>query len=344
MFNRPVVFVIGAGASADYDMPLGGTLASTIAEDVNFRFRGNSRSEPIRGDNILYELLVSKFNKDGAQLDSYVAAGHKLAAAISSAASVDDALYQLSEFPEAIQLGKACIIRSILKAERNSALKFSPDTGRLPDSAGKDGWIEQVLSIAIAGLRHAQFPEAFKKVTFVNFNYDRCLEHYLFWSFQRLGLSADEATKIVDGLTIIRPYGTVGSVLDGRLDHVPFGDGSRLDVFNMLDRIRTFTESDALHDKEQLERLLSEAFMCVFLGFGFHKQNLDLLARSKNLQKTEVPRILATIYKVHDGNLPALTTALADRLRVNNPRIELLPMKAPELLQELRLRLTLVLG
>ncbi|WP_409189832.1 hypothetical protein [Bradyrhizobium sp. RDM4] len=157
-------------------------------------------------------------------------------------------------------------------------------------------------------------------------------------------MSADEATKIVDSLTIIRPYGTVGSVLDGRLDHVPFGDGSRLDVFNILDRIRTFTESGALHDTEQLERLLSEAFMCVFLGFGFHRQNLDLLARSKNLQKTEVPRILATTYKVHDGNLPALTTALADRLRVNNPRIELFPMKAPELLQELRLRLTLVLG
>ena len=37
MFERPVVFVIGAGASNEYGLPLGKDLKSSIAASVSFR-------------------------------------------------------------------------------------------------------------------------------------------------------------------------------------------------------------------------------------------------------------------------------------------------------------------
>jgi hypothetical protein len=131
MFNKQVVLVVGAGASHDkYELPLGGKLASGIAEATNFMF-GHIANRPTQGDADLFdEVIYRKFSHDRAKLDLYTDAGHKLSAALGSTISVDDALYQLSDYPEAVQLGKICIMRSILKAERESALG-SVDTYRI---------------------------------------------------------------------------------------------------------------------------------------------------------------------------------------------------------------------
>jgi hypothetical protein len=154
MFNKEIVLVVGAGASFDkYGLPLGGDLASGIARDTNFFF-GHIVNRPIQGDADLFDnVIFSNFSHDRAALDRYTDAGHKLSAAIDSTISIDDALFQLSDYPEAVQLGKICIMRSILKAERNSTLKTDGMTGGLPTDAGRDGWIQQIFSMAITGFK-----------------------------------------------------------------------------------------------------------------------------------------------------------------------------------------------
>jgi hypothetical protein len=339
MFKKPVVFIIGAGASADYDMPLGGTLASTIAADVDFYFERHG--PPKKGDATLYDFLRSKFPRD--QVQKYVLAGRRLAGAISSAASIDDALYQLSDYPEVVQLGKLCIVRSIARAEGKSALKFSMETGRVADDAGKNGWIEQMFSMAIAGVKQGDLRHAFDNITFVNFNYDRCLEHYLFWSLQRVGVPEGTAAEIINGLSVIRPYGTLGSVMrePGSLS---FGNTHQTAAFDALTRIRTFTESEALHDKEHLRRAMSEAKMFIFLGFGFHQQNLELLSTLETVPVRDDVQALATVYQVDRANLEQLRLFLQTVLKVNRDRIEVLDKKAGDMLRDLRLRIMLVVG
>ena len=52
MFEKPIVFVIGAGASHEYNLPLGAALSSTIAEKI--RFASNRGSTlPTSGDHEL---------------------------------------------------------------------------------------------------------------------------------------------------------------------------------------------------------------------------------------------------------------------------------------------------
>jgi hypothetical protein len=100
MFNRPIVLVVGASASHDvYGLPLGGQLASTIAKDTNFFWEHRS-IKPTRGSPELFEaVFLRKFGSDNDLLQQYTHAAQKLSPAISSTISIDDALFQLSEFP-----------------------------------------------------------------------------------------------------------------------------------------------------------------------------------------------------------------------------------------------------
>jgi hypothetical protein len=345
MFNRQIVLIVGAGASFDkYGLPLGGQLASGIANDTDFVLGPFIANRPIQGDADLFDSVIySNFGNNKAALDRYTNAGRKLSAAIRSTISVDDALYQLSDYPEAVQLGKICIMRSILKAERNSTLKTEGASGELPTHAGRDGWIEHIFSMAITGFKLSEITHAFKRITFVNFNYDRCLEHYLFWSLQRLGISSDDASKTIQNLNIIRPYGTLGSAIPGTPSFLKFGAPPPSKPLDLISRIRTFTESDALHDKEKLSSALVDASLIAFLGFGFHPQNLKLLTLPPDRQLRRA-KVLATVVGVDGANLPELTSTLCSTLRIDGETIETHSMTASEMLQKLRMKITMALG
>ena len=181
-------------------------------------------------------------------------------------------------------------------------------------------------------------------MTFLNFNYDRCIEHYLFWSLQRIGLTEDRATNIVRALKIIRPYGSLGSILPHTPSFLQFGaDRARQDTFALIDRIRTFTESEALHDKEILSIALTHAEMILFLGFGFHPQNLELLTLSPN-QAFRPGKVIATTFKLHGGNLDDLKVTLAYRLRFPVDKVETVDMSASEVLRQLKLKVLMAVG
>jgi hypothetical protein len=181
MFRKPTVFIVGAGASFDYGMPLGAGWVATTVRATNFWWDHRVSHQPSRGDEALYDNLQPRCGGDQNKIKLYVRSAQMLASSLSSAVSIDDALYQLSEFPEVVELGKVCIIRAILEAESKSALKIPTDVGHLPPDAGNDGWIEQMFSMAITGLKQSEFrKKAFAQVTFINFNYDRCIEHYIF--------------------------------------------------------------------------------------------------------------------------------------------------------------------
>jgi hypothetical protein len=111
----------------------------------------------------------------------------------------------------------------------------------------------------------------------------------------------------------------------------------------MIDRIRTFTESDALHDKEKLSTALLGASLIIFLGFGFHPQNLKLLALPPD-QQLRRTKVLATVVGIHPANLPELTSTLYGALRVNDTMVETYDMPASEVLQKLRMKIDMAAG
>jgi len=79
----------------------------------------------------------------------------------------------------------------------------------------------------------------------------------------------------------------------------------------MVGRIRTFTESEAMHDAGVLTEAISAASMIIFLGFGFHPQNLRLLALEEPHPIRSV-KVLATAFDVHDAVVPELRAAIGN--------------------------------
>jgi hypothetical protein len=334
MFDLPVVFVVGAGASKEYGFPLGGELKSSIAEAVGFLFNHGIQ---IRGNHDLYN-HISRHVPDQARRSDYTRAANALVAAIPTFVSIDEALHFVSSSKEAVEVGKIAIITKILEAERESALGFNLETGRVKIDPNEGQWLGQFLSLALAELRRDQLKTAFDNVTFINFNYDRCIEHFLYWSLQhRAGASPEGAEAIVRSLHMIRPYGSIGELSFTDNDANSFGTRAHFNPFDRLNALRTYTEQHPLHDDEQVQKALAEARKIIFLGFGFHRANLDLL---KTGDQSIVPtgrRVLGTIMGLHRENHPVIRRRLVSNLRIGNEEISLLEdMTASQLLGHLR--------
>ena len=338
MFNKPVVFVIGAGASFEYNLPLGGTLKDAIAQKVKFRYQHGFQL--ISGD---HELLdhIRRHEPDQARVNEYTKAANLLAAAIPSFISIDEALHYVGETSEAVEVGKVAIILEILEAERNSSLAFDRKTGTVPIDKIDGKWISEVLSMAMAGIQRRELETAFDQVTFINFNYDRAIEQYIYWALQqRMSATPQEAQRIVEKLNMVRPYGSIGPLSFNYNDERAYGASAYFDPFKRIADMRTYTDGKPLHDFVVLEKALTEAQMIIFLGFGYHATNLDLL---KTTTKSSAS-IIGTAIGIHHQALGAINGRIIKNLRPVTGDVSLdIHLDATSLLRNLRQRILISL-
>jgi hypothetical protein len=344
-FRKPVVFVVGAGASAEYNLPVGDTLKSRIGSAVHFQFRFGS--ELVNGDPSLWENVRLQCNGDHKRMALYSEGGNELARTISAFPSIDEALHYWSDRPEIIELGKAAIAQGIINAEHNSGLSKWPDRQKQgADAAQFDHcWLWPLFSMALSATTKNDIEGIFDNVTFINFNYDRVIEHYLFQALQlRGGVTESIAAKIIDSIEMIRPYGHLGPLDWQNNGCFPFGRlANRATYFKAAQSIRTYTEQhqDSSLDK-RIDAALSRAALVLFLGFGFHSQNLMLLESARKTQRTIYQRALATVFGIDKDNNPMLDLRLRQLLAVND--LDLTPRTSFALLAELRPTLMSVVG
>jgi hypothetical protein len=71
MFNKPVVFVVGAGASHEYNFPLGTSLKDAIAQKVRFRF-DQSSGHLVGGDPDLLNHISRHVKEDRGRRSAVV--------------------------------------------------------------------------------------------------------------------------------------------------------------------------------------------------------------------------------------------------------------------------------
>lgn len=148
---------------------------------------------------------------------------------------------------------------------------------------------------------------AFNNVSFINFNYDRCLEFYLKHALMGV-FTCDEniADEAIRKINILHPYGQVGFLpgIGGGGTVLDFG-GSEHDHYDALrvsDEIITYTET--ISDTTLLAKIrltMEESEQIIFLGFGFHAQNMKLLATNRDAF-LEFKTVLATAVGVSRSN------------------------------------------
>jgi hypothetical protein len=344
LFKRNTVFVIGAGASVELGLPTGEQLKRLISSQLRFRFEFGRIKE---GDDEFLEML-KRATTNHEDLNRFLRASAQLADTVDTFASIDEALHWWRGSPDIVLVGKLAIAHYILKAERASSL-INKETAEPILPSPKDVWLPNFLSIAVGALAREQANEAFHNVTMINFNYDRSIEHFLYHALQRdVAVPTDQAKAAVSALKMVRPYGTLGPLdwqADGG-DHVGIrygGRGYHGEIATIAEGIRTYTEQWDSAIPHQINTAISQAELIIFLGFGFHQQNLTLLGRGDFGRAMFTGKMLATVCGIPASNFEALQRAITTTVHSNVPP-QLIDCRAVQMVTDLRLTIGLAAG
>ncbi len=319
MFNRSTVFVLGAGASAELGLPVGSGLAEKIGQALDIRLAEPFCDKVLSGDKELYAHLWHVFSKE---INEYQMAGWRIRDGIHLSHSIDDFLDIHRDDTRLNLVGKTAIVKSILEAERSSKLFYHGRNRNETIDLNKlnDTWFVKLMRMFGRSTSPETAHEALASLTFIVFNYDRCLEQFLVHALQHLyAITSSDAFQIMAGIRIIHPYGVVDEIPGalGRGGTRFGGDADRLSAnyVHLSSKIRTYTEQ--LTDEKLLTAIheeVTKAECIVFLGFGYHKQNMQLLWPPKPLDNKI---IIGTAFGMSPPDVDVVSRQIAAQFKPN---------------------------
>lgn len=332
MLKDKTLLVIGAGASAEFGLPIGFELAERISKRLYFRFDFGRLEQ---GDERFLDSLRRGF-RDSDTLNEHLKLAREISDGIYLTSSIDNYIDTHRHDGRVGRLGKACIVQEILAAERSSNLFVDRSKSRDPlnfrdlripkhiDGDGnKEPWLVQLVRILIERVPLEMVGDVLNDLMIVSFNYDRCISYCLAQALSQV-YHIDEASskKIVDKLAIVYPYGTITQQPDQTpLSSIEFGAApSYLDIVTLGSQIKTYT--DQMQDEAILGRIaefVSRAKTLVFLGFAYHPQNMEIL-NLRNAQSTV--RIFGTAQGFSDTDRTGIEAQLRGIIK-GKPQIEI---------------------
>lgn len=334
MFAEKTAFVVGAGASVEAGLPTGEGLIPKITE-----YLGSLRGEDFRYAEILPESKGDHRFNTSKMAD----AANRIRKGLPGSFSIDNFIDQNrgDKFIEA--MGKLAIAKTILVEEAHSKMMVDGgNTHNEPDLAELRGtWYAKLSSLIFEGCTKDGLAERLSRISFVIFNYDRCLEHYLYWAIRlTYGLTQQDAAGLMKLLTIHYPYGSVGLLpWQDTQSPVHFGNPREWEVnpWDAAKRIKTFTEGVGSNEHTAIQKALFEANMVIFLGFGFHHLNMSLLTPSQgNASAFEgAKRYFGTVFERSKSDREIIQSKVEALCHVRGSlRIDLAPVKCVTLFDE----------
>lgn len=341
---RQTVFILGAGASKEVDLPLGLELKGEIADALDISFEDDDRLTS--GDRTIVQALrrIAELESPHSnRFNTYLKAAWRIRDAMPLANSIDSFLDSHVDEPCISICGKLGIARTILSAERNSTLFVDRNVhGACIDFAVLEPtWFALLFRLLVDGCRPGQIEARLRSIALIDFNYDRCVEHYLWHSLRNYyALGDSDATRLMSALTIQHPYGKVAELpWRNSRPRIAFGgDVDATELCATADQIQTFSEGTAPGnlDHIRIQELMANAERLVFLGFAFHRMNLDLLfPRTGSVSTDSRRQMFATGFGLSDTDTQEIRDDVATRTGISAGQIQIRnQLKCRELLQE----------
>jgi hypothetical protein len=264
MITLPTVLVLGAGASADYEFPLGRSLLLQICRSLD------DRKKDVGLKKTLLDLGFAR-----GEIGAFAAELR-----FSMQPSVDAFL---ENRPEYMDIGKAAIAGCLIPYENPRHLYHRSDE--------KSTWYEYLFNQMRASIDEFES----NQISFVTFNYDRSLEYFLYAALESTyGIGEERAVELLSSISIIHVYGQLG------LPHYLSENGRTYGSEVTLEAIeKCVTEIKIISDLageteefKQAHKLISQAEILCFLGFGYHRTNVLRL----RVDKFHGARILGSAY------------------------------------------------
>ena len=180
------------------------------------------------------------------------------------------------------RVAKIAIAHCILQAELRSPLARvrldNTESIQTALTSLQGSWLAIFLKRFKPDVSPRKIVEALKQVAFITFNYDRTIEKVLFhWIMSVTDLDATQAEKAVQAIEIIHPHGCLGQLNFQR--YTDDGYGSEVEDLNKAaSQIRTYSEENSRNQElARVEELCENAKRLIFLGFSYHKRNMEIL-------------------------------------------------------------------
>jgi hypothetical protein len=352
--HNKTVYVVGAGASCEFELPSGLQLRDKIVEALDLRF--GELHKQISGDSTIYKALqrwAEVVTTSPRYVAEFVAVSWKIRDGMLTARSIDDYIDSHSDDKDIELCGKLAIVRSILDAEQKSSLYLDPNANtfkKLNFAELQKTWLNSFLQTITEHCTAKDLPARLNLIALVIFNYDRCIEHYLYHALQNYypSISPAEVAALLTKMEIYHPYGSVGplSWVDP-VKGINFGgepDSNKL--LDLASGIKTFSESvdPPSRDSVLIRDLVRGSPRLIFLGFAFHQMNIDLLMPTTPppQKRHERKRIFGTVLDVSKFNVDHLRTDLSFRAQAAERNIHLSDVKCKQLFDDYQRGLALL--
>lgn len=317
--SKSIVFVVGAGASKEANLPLGAELKHKIASALDFRFRHGLREGG--GEDAIYDGLKridmpsGGFRKD---INEYVRACRMLRDAMPQAASIDNFIDAHRGNLAVAAVGKLAIASCILTAEASSTMYVDRRNSynKVDFRALEGSWYNELFRLLVQSCEVEEIPARLSRVAIITFNYDRCIEHYLHEGMMNYyGVSSEKAAELLSNLKIFHPYGSIGA-LPWSSPVNAFDFGATTDSWGLVSitqRLKTFTEgTDESHSEiKEIRSTLESAMKVAFVGFAYNKQNLELLfGKPPYIQRHRLVPVFGTALKISSSDIAVIKREL----------------------------------
>jgi len=269
MIEEETVLILGAGASKPYGFPLGYELRDKVLEI----------------ENVEYERVFAILDEHYDDYNDFH--DFKFDLANSGHSSVDSFLEEREKW---LKIGKIAIAYKLLSYESLDPL--------FPPNQPNDHWYE-VLWQKLLASSWRQFKE--NKINIITFNYDRSLEQYLATVISN-NFKIRKGTAFRN-LPIIHVHGNLGSYEDyGKCEHefIQKAANSIMIVHESYKSSKEFVKAN---------EIIKYSKKTLFIGFGYHPQNMNKLSAIKSWKYSFPHTILGT----HKGFRSGAWMGICDR-------------------------------
>jgi hypothetical protein len=344
--GKRLVFVVGAGASAEVKLPVGTTLKGEIANLLNLKSDGFNL---VSGDAVAWE-AVKIFAKEKQITDVNLLRTKcvHIAEAMPLAESIDNFVENKKDDELLSFCAKLGISRAILQAEKNSTLYRVAEQHKPDFSELNNTWYIALFRKIVEQCSRDELEQRLDQLAFIVFNYDRCLETFLEVSISNYyQISIEETRLVLRHLDIYHPYGKLGSIEPSNAEGpIKFGtNATPIELIKSASQIRTFTEGiDELNsDILQIRDIFRNAEKVCFLGFSYVPLNLRLLNAHEAVHERNTNTYIGTSMGLSENTRTSIESFLGKGQRIHRSKlIELKDRSCCNLFHEFDRQLSLV--
>jgi hypothetical protein len=322
------VYIVGAGASFDFGFPVGEGLKSEITSVLSYE-KDNFNGRIKFSDQAIHDAVLLTFPDDQLKQNELPGTADFIRSTLHQAVSIDNFIDNQARDDVTI-LSKLAIAQCILINERKCKLALIHDVNRPGEpfkninrrmlAGAEKFWLDKFLK-TILNCKRSEISAKFAAVSIICFNYDRCIEHYIWcWLINYYDIDDyQEAAKLLESLEILHPFCTLGALpWQDQKSQSGFGkEANGEQLLAISNEIKTFTEligSDVAND---IHRIVKSADQIVFLGFGFLDANLSLLESKGDPKFKRTLKIFGTSFNISDPKEEAYIDKLQSIFGIN---------------------------